>query len=215
MISTKYAGLARVPTLRLAVLVACSLSSGFAFTERLLAGDEIYQLGRESQRQEGVPRGKVIEHVWKSEIFAGTLRRYWTYVPQQYDASKASPVMVFQDGHTYVSETGDYRAPVVLDNLIHAGDIPPLIGVFIDPGHKKDALPEKPGWNPKPENRSFEYDSLSDQYARFLLDEILPEVARAYNLSTNPMNVPSAASAQAASALGPSPGNVRMLFVRS
>src|SRR5205085_9411392 len=31
-------------------------------------------------------------------------------------------------------------------------------------------------------NRSFEYDTLSDQYARFLEQEILPEVAKSYNI---------------------------------
>ena len=91
--------------------------------------------------------------------------------------------MVFQDGHTYVDEQGQFRATVVMDNLIHQGDIPVMIGIFIDPGHTSDELPEKPGWRPRPANRSFEYDTLSDQYARMLLKEILPEVAKDYHLT--------------------------------
>jgi enterochelin esterase family protein len=94
--------------------------------------------------------------------------------------------MVFQDGHAYVDPNGQFRATVVMDNLIHAGQMPITIGIFIDPGHKKESLPEKRGWQPTPENRSFEYDTLSDQYARFLLEEILPEVSKQYRLTEDP-----------------------------
>jgi len=150
------------------------------------AGDENYKLGEDSMRQDGVPIGTVTEHSWKSEVFDGTIRRYWVYVPKQYDADKKTAVMVFQDGHAYVGESGQFRVPVVLDNLIHKGTVPPMIGIFIDPGHKAEALPEKAGWKPTPKNRSFEYDSLSDQYARFLLEEILPEVGKELNLTDDP-----------------------------
>src|SRR5690606_3086306 len=146
----------------------------------------IYKLGPDSMRQEGVPRGEVTEYVWRSQIFPGTIRRYWVYVPKQYDGSKPAAVMVFQDGHAYVDEQGQFRAPIVLDNLIHRGEMPVTIAIFIDPGHKKETLPEKPGWRPQPENRSFEYDTLSDQYARFLLEEILPEVGKHYRLTDDP-----------------------------
>ena len=37
-----------------------------------------------------------------------------------------------------------------------------------------------------PNNRAAEYDSLSDAYARFLVDELLPEVGKSYNLTTDP-----------------------------
>lgn len=158
----------------------------FCMNSLLMAGDERYKLTPESIRQEGVPRGEVTEHVWKSEVFPGTVRRYWVYVPQQYDATAPTAVMVFQDGHAYVGEEGQFRVPVVFDNLIHKGDLPPIIGIFIDPGHLKDTLPEKAGWQPTPENRSFEYDTLSDQYARFLIDEILPEVGKKYHLTSDP-----------------------------
>lgn len=149
------------------------------------ADDELYKLGADSMRQEGVPRGRLIEQVWKSEVFPGTTRRFWIYVPSQYDGSEPAALMVFQDGHAYVDEQGQFRVPVVLDNLIHRGELPIMIGVFIDPGHTKE-LPEKPGWQPRPQNRSFEYDTLSDQYARFLLEEILPEVGKSYRLTDDP-----------------------------
>lgn len=151
------------------------------------AGDEEYRLGPDSQPQEGVPRGQVIERVHaESRVFPGTIRRYWIYVPAQYDAAAPAAVMVFQDGHAYVDPKGQFRATIVMDNLIHAGAMPVTIGVFVDPGHKKPQLPDKPGWNPRPENRSVEYDTLSDDYARFLLEEILPAVGRDYVLTENP-----------------------------
>jgi enterochelin esterase family protein len=71
--------------------------------------------------------------------------------------------------------------PVVFDNLIHKKEMPVTVGVFINPGHKSDQLP-KPGWGDK-NNRSVEYDSLSGQYAKFVLEEILPEVEKTAKLS--------------------------------
>jgi enterochelin esterase family protein len=145
-----------------------------------------YPYGPDSFRQEGVPQGKVTTHVWKdSKVFPGTIRRYYVYVPEQYDSSKAA-LMVFQDGHTYIKDDGDFRVPAVFDNLIHQGAMPVTIGVFIDPGHKKPELPPEPGWQPEPENRSFEYDTLSDDYAKFLLTEILPEVRKEVNITDDP-----------------------------
>jgi len=148
-----------------------------------LSVDQPYKLGPDSERQEGVPKGTVTKHEWKSKIFDGTTRDYWVYVPAQYKPDEPARVMIFQDGHAYVHETGLFRVPVVLDNLIHRGELPPIIGIFINPGHR----------DPKPllsafqaDNRSVEYDTLSDDYARFLLEEILPEVGKSYNLSDKP-----------------------------
>ncbi|MBX3423297.1 MAG: esterase family protein [Pirellulaceae bacterium] len=132
-----------------------------------------------------VPQGKILEYEWQSQIFAGTKRRYCVYVPAQYDEQKPAAVMVFQDGHAYVNPHGDFKSTIVMDNLIHAGDMPVTIGIFIDPGHSGE-LPAQRGWVPTPSNRSFEYDTLSDQYARFLLEEILPEVSKHFRLTDDP-----------------------------
>jgi enterochelin esterase family protein len=156
------------------------------FSSALLADDSDYTLGPDSQVKEGVPKGKVIEKTWEeSQVFPGTKRRYWIYVPAQYDGSQPAAVMVFQDGHAYVNPEGQYRATVVMENLIAAGEMPVTIGIFIDPGHT-GPLPEKPGWVPPPANRSVEYDTLSDAYARFLVEEILPEVGKEYWLTEDP-----------------------------
>ncbi|MBA3943030.1 MAG: esterase family protein [Herpetosiphonaceae bacterium] len=142
-----------------------------------------YQHGPDSQRRPGVPQGSVtrMEHV--STLFPGARREYAVYVPQQYEPATPAAMMVFQDGHAYLNEQGNYRVPVVFDNLIHTGTMPVTIGIFINPGHVADELPSDP-WSAS--NRSFEYDTLSDRYARFLLNEILPEVSAHWNLTTDP-----------------------------
>jgi enterochelin esterase family protein len=141
-----------------------------------------YQLGPDSRQQNDVPQGKVTKHRWTSEVFPGTARDYWVHVPAQYQADQPASVMVFQDGQAYVDPKGPFRVPIVFDNLIHRGEMPVTIGVFINPGvvptTQPDAQPRR--------NRSFEYDTLSDQYARFLLEEILPEVGKQYALSEDP-----------------------------
>ncbi|MDW8265984.1 MAG: alpha/beta hydrolase-fold protein [Gemmataceae bacterium] len=156
---------------------------GVALTFPAHAADD-YQLGPDSLEHPEVPKGKVTKHRWKSEIFPGTVRDYWIYVPTQYDPAKPANVMVFQDGATYVNTTekGLFRVPTVFDNLIHKKEMPVTIGIFINPGVIPPADPTQKPRN----NRSFEYDTLSDQYARFLEKEILPEVGKHYNLTKDP-----------------------------
>jgi enterochelin esterase family protein len=55
--------------------------------------------------------------------------------------------------------------------------------VFINPGHIGVVDPDNPN---RSDNRSYEYDSLSEQYARFLIEEMIPEVAKTYNLADDP-----------------------------
>ncbi|MCA9060473.1 MAG: hypothetical protein KDA85_18310, partial [Planctomycetaceae bacterium] len=141
--------------------------------------DAAYVLGPDSQRQADVPQGSVTTHQWTSAVFPGTTREYSVYIPKQYDGTQPACLMVFQDGHAYASEMGDFRVPVVLDNLIHRGELPVMIGLFINPGHHGDAQPEN-RW--RASNRSFEYDTLSDQYARFVMEELLPHVVQEQEL---------------------------------
>ena len=142
-----------------------------------------YPHGPDSQRQAGIPRGEIshFEHV--STIFPETRRDYWVYVPAQYDPATPAAVMVFQDGHRYLAEDGFFRATIIFDNLIHAGEMPVTVGIFIIPGHVGDQSPAIPF---RASNRSFEYDTLSDQYARFLLEEILPAVGQRWPLTDDP-----------------------------
>ncbi|MCY2976289.1 MAG: alpha/beta hydrolase-fold protein [Planctomycetota bacterium] len=144
--------------------------------------DDIYTLGPDSMKKAGVPEGTITKYEWNnSKVYPGTVRDYWVYVPKQYDPKKPASLFVCQDGQKY-------QAPIVFDNLIHSGEMPVTIGVFIKPG---DA-PRKPGEPPRkkpdgspasPKNRSVEYDTVSDVYSKFLLEEILPEVTKTYNIS--------------------------------
>lgn len=147
------------------------------------AQDE-YRHGPDSERYEGIPKGEVTKHSWKSNVYSNTVRDYYVYVPAQYKASEPAALMVFQDGHTYLKEDGDFRVPTVFDNLIAQGNMPVTIGLFINPGHDMDKpLPENP-W--KASNRSREYDTVSETYGRFLLEEMIPELKKKYNISDNP-----------------------------
>ena len=149
-----------------------------------LSAADNYTLPDDAKPQEGVPEGTITKHTWEStKHYPGTVRDYWVYVPAQYKADgDPACVMVFQDGGGYVSRTGPTPVPTVFDNLIHAGQMPVTIGIFLNPGvipaAKPDAKPRR--------NRSLEYDTLSDRYALFLLDEILPAVGKEYNLSDDP-----------------------------
>jgi enterochelin esterase family protein len=93
--------------------------------------------------------------------------------------------MAFQDGHMYLDADGEMRVPVVFDNLIHRGEMPVTIGVFVDPGIVATDSQERPGADPT-RNRNVEYDALSDAYATFLLTEILPNVRDRYAISDDP-----------------------------
>lgn len=132
-----------------------------------------YAYGPDSSPQPDVPRGMVHEFEWNaSSVFPGTARRYWVYVPVQYTPEAAAALMVFQDGHLYLDPEGAFRAGVVMDNLIHRGEMPVTIGVFVDPG--------------EPDNRNAEYDAFDDAYATFLLAEILPSVQDGYRIADDP-----------------------------
>jgi enterochelin esterase-like enzyme len=163
---------------------------GAAAAVVLLAGarearaNDDYTLGPDSSYQAGVPKGRIEGPLlFKSKVFPDTVRQYWIYVPAQYDGSRPAAVMVFQDGHKYVNVEQEYRVPVVFDNLIHKGEMPVAVGVFVNPGHTGAELPADP-W--RASNRSYEYDSLSELYARFLIDELLPAVGQKVTLTTDP-----------------------------
>ena len=113
-----------------------------------------------------IPKGEIIKYSFEqSKIFPGTSREVSIYIPKQYDPAKPACVYVNQDGI-------QYKAPEVFDELIHKHEMPVTIGVFVTPGIVKatseQALPRF--------NRSFEYDGLGDGYARFVLEELLPDV---------------------------------------
>lgn len=99
-------------------------------------------------------------------------------MPAGWESDVPAGLMVFQDGWWYLDPAGDVRAGIVLDNLVCAGQIPPTIGVFVDPGTIEGS--------PRPQNRNVEYDAFDDRYVTFLLEEILPQVEERYAITTDP-----------------------------
>jgi len=157
------------------LLIAATLS----MLALLQAND--YSLGPDSQPQSGVPKGLVTKYKLEpGKFYPGTPHNYSLYVPAQYDAAKPAPFMIFLDGSGFLSN--NERVPVVLDNLIAKHDLPPLIGIFVDPG----VLPAVSAEAQNRFERVFEYDSLSDRYSRFLLEELIPAIAKKFNLSKDP-----------------------------
>ncbi|MFN0080436.1 MAG: alpha/beta hydrolase [Prosthecobacter sp.] len=143
---------------------------------------EHYDYTADSQPQPGVPQGRLEKFEWKtSQVFPDTVRDVTVYLPAGFQPGEETCLMVWQDGSRHVDPTGSMRAAVVFDNLIHQKDMPRTVGVFIDPGRKPK---QKPG--DKAANRSLEYDSIGDAYARFLIDEILPEVEQRYQTKFRP-----------------------------
>ncbi len=144
--------------------------------------DEPYALGPDSLPRPDVPRGELLPFHWSSDrIYPGTERDYWLYVPRQYDPAQPACLMVFQDGQSqYLNPAID--VPTVFDNLIHKREMPVTLGLFVEAGDKGPGMPIWGGVD----NRSLEYDSLSDRYARFLLEELLPEVEKGYRLTADP-----------------------------
>jgi sugar lactone lactonase YvrE/enterochelin esterase-like enzyme len=159
----------------------CALALALIIVPPLALAEE-YLLGPDSQRQPGVPQGKVTKYAWTSKIYPGTVRDYWVYVPAQYKPDKPACTMVFQDGSTFVNENGAFKTTIVFDNLIAKGEMPVTIGVFINPG----VVPGASANSQSRFNRSAEYDAVGPRFPAFLIEEILPEVGRHYNLSNDP-----------------------------
>ena len=134
---------------------------------------EVYTRQADDYPNPNVPKGKLTKQAsWHSKLFPDTERDWWVYVPAQYTAEKPACVMIFQDGGGY---TG--LVPTVFNNLIAKGEMPVTVAIFVNPGNTlPGATPHERG------QRNFEYDTLSDLYARFLLEEILPEVEKTVKL---------------------------------
>lgn len=114
---------------------ACLTLSLLFFVIGSASAKDDYKLGPDSLKQPGVPEGKVTQMpAWKSDIFPGTVRDWWIYVPAQYNEKKPACVMIFQDGIWYQDPKGAFRAPAVFDNLIHKKEMPVTIGIFLNPG---------------------------------------------------------------------------------
>ncbi len=150
-----------------------------------LAAADGFKITPDHEVRAGVAQGKLLPMpAWGSKIYPGTTRDWWVYVPANYRPDGSAALMVFQDGHDYVNPKGNWRVPTVFDNLIASGAMPPTVAVFVNPGH--DPARGRPATPWRVSNRSLEYNALGDRYARFLLEEILPEVEKQFPLSRDP-----------------------------
>jgi sugar lactone lactonase YvrE len=141
---------------------------------------EKYSVDAASEEHAGVPKGELLHFTLnKSNIFPGTRREYWVYVPAQYRPDKPACVYVNQDGV-------QWKAPTVFDNLINSGEMPVTVGIFVQPGRviAQDTAAELDRFN-----RSFEYDGIGDGYSRMLLDELLPEVEKQHTSDGRPIRL--------------------------
>src|SRR5499427_9435959 len=140
-----------------------------------------YSLKSDSQPQPGVPKGALTKHVLApGKYFPGAPHNYQVYVPAGATQDRPLPYMIFLDGSGYAGD--NVRVPVVLDNLIARHEVPAMAAIFIDPG----VMPSRSDEAQNRYERIFEYDSLTPRFASFLVEELVGEVARSYNLSKDP-----------------------------
>jgi len=126
---------------------------------------------------------KLIKKTFSSKIYNGTVRDYWVYIPELYNENSPANLMVFQDGYYYIDETKPMQVPQTIECLITAKNIPSTVCVFINPGIVEKTT--KPEDHPDTQ-RSIEYDSVNDQYTRFLINELLPEALKGLSISQDP-----------------------------
>jgi enterochelin esterase family protein len=128
----------------------------------------------DSYPQPNVPQGTLSEkHSITSKIYDGMKADYWVYAAPGVDPNVPAPLMVWQDGQGFIDRINSkLRLFTVTENLVAQKLIPPMVHVMIAPGLSTDNKPM----------RSIEYDTVSDRYNRFLLEEVLPEVEKTYKL---------------------------------
>lgn len=125
----------------------------------------------------GAARGRLSEmKTLTSKIYPGMSANYWVYVNAGADLQGGAPLMVWQDGETIVGNADllRLRLQIVSDNLVHKKIIPPMVHVLISPGSGGEATGTR--------MRSIQYDTVSDRYGKYLLEEVLPEVEKTYKL---------------------------------
>jgi enterochelin esterase-like enzyme len=128
----------------------------------------------DSYAKPGVPRGKVSDKLTiTSRIYDGMKADYWVYASPGVDPNVPAPLMVWQDGQGLIGLYSGLRLFTVTENLVAQKLLPPMVYVMIAPGTSPDG---------KTALRSIEYDTVSDRYARFLMQEVLPEVEKMYKL---------------------------------
>ena len=149
------------------------------------ADEAVFEAARSAQAQTPRPNQSLapagslmVFPLEKSRVFPEARRDARLYLPPGHDRRVPANLLVFQDGLSYLAET--FGAASAIDDLVTAGEIGPTVAVFIEPGDLIGYPAAVRG------NRSLEYDSIDDAYARLLLDEILPQVTEGIALTGDP-----------------------------
>jgi enterochelin esterase-like enzyme len=123
----------------------------------------------ETMTHAGVPKGAVISFMLPpGNIFPmAPTRQVMVYVPTQYVTGTPAPFMVVQDGTQFYGWIP--LLSTVLDNLINAKKVPPIVLV----------LPSNGGGDAVGSERGLEYDTVSSLYAEWADKELLPAAAAA------------------------------------
>lgn len=121
-----------------------------------------------TEHQPGVSPGTVSVRTFSSHLLGGE-RRVWVYTPSGYRSDGAAHnLLVFLDGYVHV---GNVSTPVLPDNLIALGKIPPSVAVMVDivdqETRTREFLPHEP-------------------FADFLAEELVPWMRVQYRVASSP-----------------------------
>ena len=120
-----------------------------------------------AKRQAEVPRGRVEPSRFDSKML-GNARAIWTYLPPGYDPQSAPyPLLLLFDGPMYLG----MRIHVMLDNMIAAGVIPDIVCVMVEQVDRNVEL------------------ACNDEFAEWLVLELLPWVCAQYPVTSDPARV--------------------------
>lgn len=124
-------------------------------------------------RQPGVPEGALKEFSIRSAIL-NQERKFWIYTPPGY-RREAGPYayLVHFDGRGY---TAEFPLQIALDNLLAKGEIPPIVGVFVDQIDRVKEL------------------ACNPRFVDFLADELTPWVKERYAIADDPLRTMVAGS---------------------
>ena len=130
----------------------------------------------ESGERSGVTPGVLQGGLSLASRHLGYTVDYWVYTPAGYEELDQLPVLVVLDGNDFVDERMG-ALPRVLDNMIAAGRVQPLIAVFTDA--------REPGnWGHN--RREDEFLVHPVEHAAFIADELVPAIDGAYRTNPDP-----------------------------
>lgn len=139
-----------------------------------IGGYEVASYNTDAYPMPGVPSGTISEmKTLTSEVYPGMTSNYWVYVNPGADMENGAPLMVWQDGDTILGNQDllRLRLQIVSDNLVAKGLIPPMVHVLIQPGTVGTRR-----------LRSIQYDTVSDVYGKYILEEVLVDVEKTYKI---------------------------------